>query len=1022
MLPSKSYFDLGDSPFVEVGDFNRNNASNETYSYGQLTQVLDHRYPFSLPGTTGASFHDTAGQDDWRIDETGVEYHQIIGEQSHNQTPGQVVAQTQTFCFSDPQEPGAPLNCFATDSFKVNMTNGDHTVPVRSARRIANGVDFAPKSTRWYFRSTSDEDDEFVEHTGLSKYAAVHDIVLYLLGRGPKPSYVIDSPVAAKPKQPAERLAFNEIKRKSQASSFYRSANFLKAGGLVNPPKNVIPKAAATMSSARALRPMPDVSNTPSDTLKSPTYYLTVNGVDFVSITDDSGHTNTRIDDTFALPVPNVTYDLLGNQAILVSMPTDKTYTITFRSGANPIALELLKGIDNVTPTDAVRYQDLKLPTGVTAMLRMTPEGVGHLAYDSDGDGTFETIVTPTVAISGAAAQDVEPPAITFSATPQRNKYLFTITATDAGSGVKGVYYSLDGRRFQPYTNPLNLDPVQTPNVYAFANDNVANRSGLSKYQLPIIDYHPATPTVNVTGGTFIYDGAPHAAIGSVIGVNGEALAVPTVTYNGASDPPVNVGVYEVVASFAGSDGYATSSSSTTLRINKATPAIKWNNPPDITYGTPLNDEQLNATATLNAVNVPGSFTYSASAGTKLNAGGNQILTANFTPIDTGNFEAAIASVKINVLKAVPTVNVAGGTFSYDGREHPATGSITGVAGENLGSPTFTYSGTSEVPVNAGTYAVIGTYSGNANYAAVSNNTASLVIGKATPVIGWTNPPDITYGTPLNSTQLNADAMFDGAPLPGAFTYTPAAGTLLNAGGGQILSVNFTATDSRNFNTATARVAINVLKATPSFSGLSSPAITYRTASTLISGKIAFGSFTPSGSVLIVFNGVTQSTPIQGDGTFSTGFVTKSIAPANPPYQIAYSYNGDGNFSGAVGSGTLTVAYNICALYDQTKAAKGGSTIPIKLQLCDASSRNASSASIVVTALGVTLASSETTGELQETGNANPDDNFRYDPTLGNTGAYIFNLKTTGLGTGIYDLHFRAGVDPIIHTVKFQVK
>jgi hypothetical protein len=41
--------------------------------------------------------------------------------------------------------------------------------------------------------------------------------------------------------------------------------------------------------------------------------------------------------------------------------------------------------------------------------------------------------------------------------------------------------------------------------------------------------------------------------------------------------------------------------------------------------------------------------------------------------------------------KANATVNVTGGTFTYDGNAHPATGTVTGVGGANLGTPTFVY-------------------------------------------------------------------------------------------------------------------------------------------------------------------------------------------------------------------------------------------------------------------------------------------------------------------------------------------
>jgi hypothetical protein len=44
---------------------------------------------------------------------------------------------------------------------------------------------------------------------------------------------------------------------------------------------------------------------------------------------------------------------------------------------------------------------------------------------------------------------------------------------------VRTIQYSLDGTNFQPYTSPLILNPDAAPVVYAFADDNVGNRSGL---------------------------------------------------------------------------------------------------------------------------------------------------------------------------------------------------------------------------------------------------------------------------------------------------------------------------------------------------------------------------------------------------------------------------------------------------------------------------------------------------------------------------------------------------------------
>src|SRR5262249_31136124 len=88
----------------------------------------------------------------------------------------------------------------------------------------------------------------------------------------------------------------------------------------------------------------------------------------------------------------------------------------------------------------------------------------------------------------------------------------------------------------------------------------------------------------------------------------------------------------------------------------------------------------------------------------------------------------------------------------------------------------------------------------------------------------WSNPADIVYGTPLGASQLNATAS-----IPGTFTYTPAAGSILDAGSGQSLRVTFTPSDS-SIAPATATVHINVSKARPSITWSTPASITYGTA------------------------------------------------------------------------------------------------------------------------------------------------------------------------------------------------
>jgi hypothetical protein len=56
---------------------------------------------------------------------------------------------------------------------------------------------------------------------------------------------------------------------------------------------------------------------------------------------------------------------------------------------------------------------------------------------------------------------------------------------------------------------------------------------------------------------------------------------------------------------------------------------------------------------------------------------------------------------------------------------------------------------------------------------------------------------------------------------------------------------------------------------------------------------------------------------------------------------------------------------------------------------------------------------------VEDAGNANPDLGFRYDAELG---GYIFNLKTTVLATGTWELRFTAGTAPTVYGAAFQVR
>src|ERR1041385_4247288 len=133
--------------------------------------------------------------------------------------------------------------------------------------------------------------------------------------------------------------------------------------------------------------------------------------------------------------------------------------------------------------------------------------------------------------------------------------------------------------------------------------------------------------------------------------------------------------------------------------------------------------------------------------------------------------------------------------------------------------------------------------------------------GKTTPTITWATPAAITYGTALSSTQLDATAS-----VPGTFTYTPAASTVLTAGT-QTLSVSFAPTDTTHYNSASATVSLTVNKAAPT--------ITWATPAAIAVGAALSATqldATASVAGTFAYNPASGTVPAAGTQTLSVTF------------------------------------------------------------------------------------------------------------------------------------------------------
>jgi hypothetical protein len=123
------------------------------------------------------------------------------------------------------------------------------------------------------------------------------------------------------------------------------------------------------------------------------------------------------------------------------------------------------------------------------------------------------------------------------------------------------------------------------------------------------------------------------------------------------------------------------------------------------------------------------------------------------------------------------------------------------------------------------------------------------------------------------------------------------------------------------------------------------------------------------------------------------------------------------------GSLTLPSLFTtVSSLFDQTKAVKSGSTIPLKLQLLNAVGANVSSADLKIDAVGLKLVSPNAPGLLIDGDGGTPDTNFRYDPAVGKGGGYVCNLSTKGFSTGTYAVTFTVGGEETERRIQFEVR
>jgi len=207
----------------------------------------------------------------------------------------------------------------------------------------------------------------------------------------------------------------------------------------------------------------------------------------------------------------------------------------------------------------------------------------------------------------------------------------------------------------------------------------------------------------------------------------------------------------------------------------------------------PLNVFGLVAGDTLGSLDVVPGVTTTATVGS---ATGTYPITISGGVDD--NYSFIYGPATLTVTKRTVTIVLKDLSQAYNGTPRPVS-TTTDPDGVPLN---ITYNGVGTAPTALGTYPVAAAV-GNANYQGTASG--SLTIYKGSVPITWEVPAPVVVGTALGAGQLNAVAA-----VPGIYTYTPAAGTVLPVGV-QALRLVFTPLDTGNYLRTTNNQPLVVL-------------------------------------------------------------------------------------------------------------------------------------------------------------------------------------------------------------------
>jgi hypothetical protein len=620
---------------------------------------------------------------------------------------------------------------------------------------------------------------------------------------------------------------------------------------------------------------------------------------------DQAGNTNynaaTQVTQTFTVGKANQTiaFDLSGLSAKTFG---DADFSVaSFATASSGLTVSFSSGSITRCTVSAVGQVHI-----------ITAAGNCMVVASQAGDASYNAAPNVTQTFNVAKASQT----ITFTSTAPVGAIVggptYTATAT-ATSGLAVTFSSLTiGVCTSGGTNGATITFVGGGTCTVAANQagngdygaapQVTQSFAVSAQASQTISFTSIAPSAAVFGGSY----AVSATATSGLTVAFSSLTTGVCTVTGGTVNFVGVGSCTVAADQAGNAGFLAAPQVTqTFAVGKADQTITFAALDDKTFGDPDFLVSASASSGLGVSFTAGGNCTVATATVHLTGAGSCTVTAsqagnaNYSP-------AADVPRTFSIGKAAQAIvfgALGNKTFGNPDFSVSATGGASGNP-VTFGTSTpsiCSVSGATVHIIHAGGCTITADQAGNDDYAAAPQASQGFTIAKAHATIALSD---------LNQT-------FDGTQRVVTATTTPAGLTVvtiaydgsttapINAGDYGIIA----SLDNQDYEATDATGTLHVAKATPVFTNLTSPTITFGDTPTSLSGTISKGSAIPTGNVAITLNGGVPKNAAIGasDGSFSASFATGTLGVAASPYGITYHYAGDVNFFGADGTGSLTV-------------------------------------------------------------------------------------------------------------------